>query len=126
MNITKQLSLEFSELKKVTKNLIAEGHRRIERKRNSHAYIDANLVKDKCYEYGIEKETSDTPQKGNFSNFFNYRNARWDRKHNYPPRKFEIAERHFAAMLLALEKDGSLCFVVPGKYFLRDNEVAPE
>ena len=34
--------------------------------------IDANLVEDKCYEYGIkENPIPDTPQKGNFSNFSN-------------------------------------------------------
>ena len=44
------------------------------------------------------------------------RNARWDRKHGYSPRKFELPERHVAAMLLMLKTDENLCFVIPEKY----------
>lgn len=51
------------------------------------------------------------------------KDSRWDKAHGYSPRKFEIAERHLAAMVLALEKDGSLCFVIPEKYCLPNSEV---
>ena len=46
---------------------------------------------------------------------------RWDRIHpgySYPPLKNKIDKKHLAGMYKALEKDETLCFMIPRKYCL--------
>jgi len=53
----------------------------------------------------------------------------WDKAHPnvvYPPLKGKIHERHLDALIVALQKDETLCFIIPTKYCFGDSEVVQE